>query len=122
MSPDDFREPLIEKDDHKHSWLRKIFSPKMITSVLSGVTQLEKQTESQIAYKSGDRCFSEGHFTEAVKFYDRALELDPENSCYHRNRGAALWKSGKFWEVVKECERALNLNPNTLNVHSLDAC
>ncbi|VVA98674.1 unnamed protein product [Arabis nemorensis] len=104
--PDDFREPLITKDD-KLSWLRNIFSSEMPTSVSSADTSLKKLTDPEIATNR-----------RIEEYCDRAIELDPENAAYHSNRGAALWRIGKIWEAVKEYEKAINLNPKLVRAHN----
>lgn len=106
--PDDLGEPLITKDD-KLSWLRKIFSPeKPASSSVSGEDTLWNQLiDPEKAKTMGDNLFYKGLFTGALKFYDRAIELDPENATYHSNRRAALSRSRNIWEAVKECEEAI---------------
>lgn len=67
--------------------------------------------------RSGNEMFNKGCFHEALKLYDRALELSPTNATYHSNRGAALRGLGRIGEAVIECEKAIELDPNFTRAH-----
>ncbi|VVA99750.1 unnamed protein product [Arabis nemorensis] len=80
-------------------------------------TLLEEINDPEIARTCGNKWFKKDLYTQALKFYDRALELDPKNAAHHSNRGAALSRLGKIWEGVKECEKAINLDPKFALAH-----
>ncbi|CAF1934570.1 unnamed protein product [Brassica napus] len=65
----------------------------------------------------GNEMFKKGCFSEALKFYDRALELSPSNATYRSNRAAALSGLGRIAEAVVECEHAIKLDPNFARAH-----
>ncbi|KAF8110454.1 hypothetical protein N665_0083s0021 [Sinapis alba] len=65
----------------------------------------------------GNEMFKKGCFGEALKFYDRALELSPSNATYRSNRAAALSGLGRVAEAVVECEHAIRLDPNFARAH-----
>ncbi|KAL0900070.1 hypothetical protein Bca101_084031 [Brassica carinata] len=65
----------------------------------------------------GNEMFKKGCFGEALKFYDRALELSPRNATYRSNRAAALSGLGRIAEAVVECELAIKLDPNFARAH-----
>ncbi|KAJ0264096.1 TPR repeat-containing thioredoxin TTL2 [Hirschfeldia incana] len=65
----------------------------------------------------GNEMFKKGCFGEALKFYDRALELSPSNATYRSNRAAALSGLGRIAEAVVECEHAIRLDPNFARAH-----
>ncbi|XP_042465117.1 inactive TPR repeat-containing thioredoxin TTL3-like [Zingiber officinale] len=59
----------------------------------------------------GNEQYRKGNFTEALKLYDRAIALCPDNAACRSNRAAALTGLRRFGEAVKECEEALLLDP-----------
>ncbi|XP_024015589.1 TPR repeat-containing thioredoxin TTL2 isoform X3 [Eutrema salsugineum] len=65
----------------------------------------------------GNEMFKKGCFSEALRFYDRALELSPTNATYHSNRAAALSGLGRIGEAVTECEEAIRLDPDFARAH-----
>ncbi|KAJ4893648.1 tetratricopetide-repeat thioredoxin-like 2 [Raphanus sativus] len=65
----------------------------------------------------GNEMFKKGCFGEALKFYDRALELSPSNATYRSNRAAALSGLGRIAEAVVECELAIKLDPSFARAH-----
>ncbi|CAH2053672.1 unnamed protein product [Thlaspi arvense] len=67
--------------------------------------------------RAGNEMFKKGRFSEALKYYDRALELSPTNATYHSNRAAALSGLGRIGEAVIECEEAIKLDPNFARAH-----
>ena len=56
--------------------------------------------------------FRKKDFENAVKDYNRAIELDPKDSWSWLNRGASLANLGKLVEGESDVKKALELNPN----------
>ena len=52
-----------------------------------------------------------GKFDEALREWDRAIQLDPDNPEYHYNKGNVLADLGKNDEAVKEYDAAIILAP-----------
>lgn len=65
----------------------------------------------------GNEMYKKGCFTEALKLYDRAIELSPSNATYHSNRAAALSSLGQIGEAVNECQKAIKLDPKFARAH-----
>ena len=61
--------------------------------------------------KLGDALQSLGRLHEAIEHYDRVLELNPNCSEAHNNRGVALLNLGDSSEAVASFERAVAINP-----------
>ncbi|CAN6443806.1 unnamed protein product [Victoria cruziana] len=62
--------------------------------------------------KAGNEKYKKGHFVEALRLYDRALEISPDNAACRSNRAAALTALGRLVEAVRECEEAVRIDPN----------
>lgn len=65
----------------------------------------------------GNEYYKKGFFGEAMKYYDRAVELCPGNAACRSNRAAALVGLGRLDEAVKACEEAIRLDPGYGRAH-----
>ncbi|RUS82821.1 hypothetical protein EGW08_009441 [Elysia chlorotica] len=75
-----------------------------------------RQELAQAAKNSGNKCFKEGKYEEAIKFYTEAIMTCPPDvkgdmSTFYQNRAAAYENLKKYEEVVEDCTAALGLNP-----------
>lgn len=85
-------------------WLRRIFSPSPIPN--PGRTNFR-----------GDMKFYNCSYTEALKSYDRAIELSPNNATYLGNRAATLLRLERVEEALYQWEEALRLVPKHGKAH-----
>lgn len=67
--------------------------------------------------RMGNEWYKKGHFAEALRFYDRAVEICPGTAACRNNRAAALTGLGRLAEAVKECEEAVRLDPGYGRAH-----
>ncbi len=59
----------------------------------------------------GDSIRNLGKYNEAIKAYDKALEIDPRYYAAWRGKGKALYSLGKFDEAIKAYDKAIETNP-----------
>ena len=62
-------------------------------------------------YNKGVALNDLGKYDEAIKAYDRAIELNPEDSDAWCNKGVALYYLGKYDEAIKTSDKTIELNP-----------
>ena len=53
-----------------------------------------------------------GKYDEAIKCYDKAIEIDPDNSVVWNNKGLALSSLGKYDEAIKCYDKVIEIDPN----------
>ncbi|MGZ4933251.1 MAG: tetratricopeptide repeat protein [Halobacteriota archaeon] len=63
-----------------------------------------------------DERFRQGKFSEAVRYYNRALMETPENFRALHNKGLALFALNKFDQSIECYDKALTLQPDALSV------
>jgi tetratricopeptide (TPR) repeat protein len=51
-------------------------------------------------------------YAEAIKAYDKAIRLDPNDAAAWYNKGLALSDQGKYDEALKAYDEAIRLNPD----------
>jgi tetratricopeptide (TPR) repeat protein len=52
-----------------------------------------------------------GVYTEAIKYYDKALEIDPKDANVWVNKAVALHKLEKYDEAIECYDKALEIDP-----------
>ncbi|TVU27406.1 hypothetical protein EJB05_30015, partial [Eragrostis curvula] len=67
--------------------------------------------------RAGNEQYKKGCFEEALRLYDRALALCPDNAACRGNRAAALTGLGRVGEAVKDCDEALRIDPSYGRAH-----
>jgi tetratricopeptide (TPR) repeat protein len=59
-----------------------------------------------------------GKYNEAIEYYDRALEVDPNYVNVLNDKSNALYYLGKYNEAIKYYDRALEVDPQHVNALS----
>ena len=59
------------------------------------------------------RCFANGDYVGADKFYTQAIIKDPTNAAYFTNRALARMRMEQWDAVVADCEKAVELMPKS---------
>ena len=59
----------------------------------------------------GNNEFRNGNYQSAIKFFDEAIEKDPENHVLYSNRSAAYLSSGEGQKALDDAEKCVNLEP-----------
>jgi Flp pilus assembly protein TadD len=54
---------------------------------------------------------------QAVRVFEKALQIDPDSADGHNDLGIALWQVGKRQEAIREYEQALELRPDRADTH-----
>lgn len=67
--------------------------------------------------RAGNEMYRKGNFVEALKLYDKAISMSPENAAYRSNRAATLTALGRLTEAVSDCEEAVRLDPGYNRAH-----
>ena len=54
-----------------------------------------------------------GQYSEAIKYFDSAIAVNPRHAPAYWNRGRAHRLSGRFAEALRDCKTALEARPET---------
>ncbi|KAJ0986176.1 hypothetical protein J5N97_004532 [Dioscorea zingiberensis] len=67
--------------------------------------------------RAGNEHYKKGEFPDALKLYNRAAAMCPDNAACRYNKAAALTGLGRLPEAVKEFEEAVRLDPAYSRAH-----
>jgi tetratricopeptide (TPR) repeat protein len=56
-------------------------------------------------------------YNSAIQYYNRAIELEPKNPCYHRNKGVTYFCTKQYSAAVLCFDEAIRLNPNECELY-----
>ena len=71
-----------------------------------------KPDDWQILYNRGNAFLDAGKYQEAIKDYNQALKLQPNNPLIEHNRGLARLELGQAEAALADFNRVLTLDPN----------
>ena len=71
---------------------------------------------ANVAISQGDTQFEAGNYTEAVKSFEKALRVDPENGPARLSLGLALARLGRDEEATEWLKKALDVSPGDAGV------
>ncbi|KAL5864724.1 hypothetical protein ACOSQ3_002238 [Xanthoceras sorbifolium] len=88
-------------------------------SIVRGISNAKSGSavDAEEVKRVGNEMYKKGNFVEALKLYDKAISMSPENAAYRSNRAAALTAMGRLREAVLECEEAVRLDPGYGRAH-----
>lgn len=81
-------------------------------------TNVVKQTKAAFLLSTGIEYADEGEFEEAVRAYQRALEVDPDDEQTLMRLGSVYVQMKKFKEAVDAFQKLLDLNPENPLAHN----
>ena len=99
--------------------IKRVFLGILCLIVLTSFTEVAAQEVTILLGKNvkewhaiGVALISEGRHEEAIKYYDRILEVNPEDQKALLNKGSVLKDLEKYEEAIKYYDRILEVNPN----------
>lgn len=63
--------------------------------------------------EKGDKLLEQGKYDEALKSYNKAIEINPKNDWAWYSKGSALSKLKRFVEAVESFNKAIEINPES---------
>ena len=74
--------------------------------------ELDHNESSDVYNNRGIAKYNLGQHEEAIKDYNKVIELNPNESAAYNNRGAAKKNLGQYEDALRDCKKALELCPN----------
>jgi len=78
---------------------------------------MSKQQQANEAKDKGNKFFSQGKFQDAIQWYTKAIQLDPNDSAFYSNRAAAFMSANKADDALKDADSCIRLKPDWVKGH-----
>ncbi len=99
--------------------IRIAIIPLLFCSAALSQTQLEHQTEIQNHAKLAQQDLQANNTADAIKEFEKILELDPKNLDALANLGAVEFFGGDFADATEHLRAALNIQPDVVKIRAL---
>ncbi|XP_039116246.1 TPR repeat-containing thioredoxin TTL1-like isoform X2 [Dioscorea cayenensis subsp. rotundata] len=95
--------------NYGHGSIMRGGAPKADSPTASG-KPLSSLNHPEALTKAGNEHYKKGEFLDALKLYNRAVTMCPDNAACRYNKATALTGLGRLSEAVKEFEEAVRLD------------
>ena len=62
--------------------------------------------------KQGFKEWNNNNFSAAIRNYNKAIEIEPNNALFYGKRGNCYYQLGDFYKAISDYNKSLKLNPN----------
>lgn len=69
------------------------------------------QTSAIDWYNKGNVLYNQSKYDEAIRAYDKAIEINPQYAQAIEDKGFALYKEGNYKDAIKAYDRVIEINP-----------
>ena len=102
-------EDKCDKASRKHTIITVLGIASMILLILVNIAGAAQSTN--VWFHKGSELMNLGKYNEAIKAYDKAIEINPQDSDAWYNKGLDLEQLSKSDESIKAYEKAIEINP-----------
>jgi len=103
---------------HKYELAKKVFPGIPPTTMKPLPGEKEKPPDAREYFLSGCSYHELEMYTEAVKYYQKAIKLNPDFTEAFINLGVAYYQLGKYSKAIDAYEKALQLNPQSPSLYN----
>ncbi|WP_297247149.1 tetratricopeptide repeat protein [uncultured Brachyspira sp.] len=84
---------------------------------MSVVNDNDSGRDSEYYFDRANIFSLEGKYEEAIVYYNKAIELDPNYTDAYNGRGKAKNDLGKYEDSIKDFNKVIELTPNYTNAY-----
>lgn len=81
------------------------------------MSKSETSDDAITHFKKGLQCAALGGFIRAIPYYEKAIELDPNNHEFYSKIGNAYFVCGYIQKAIECYEKAIELNTNSFSIY-----
>jgi tetratricopeptide (TPR) repeat protein len=75
------------------------------------MTSAQCQQTAEDSFDKGTVLSNQGKYDDAIKAFDKAIELDPQNETAWKTEGEIFHQNGKYNEAVQAYDKAIEIEP-----------
>lgn len=92
--------------------------PEFVNAAPTAIKHIEEAFLDDSNYlRAGDEYRKQGEFANAINWYHRALDINPDNAMVHTNFGSCLLSLGRVEEAKARFLKAIELKPDLATAH-----
>lgn len=92
--------------------------PEFVNAAPTAIEHIEEAFLDDSNYlRAGDEYRKQGEFANAINWYHRALDINPDNAMVHTNFGSCLLSLGRVEEAKARFLKAIELKPDLATAH-----
>lgn len=91
--------------------------PKSLNQKPTLCRALSKRYTADELKEKGNEEYRNGKYTEALMFYEQAINTNPTKASYYSNKAAALTGLGQLLDAVDQCKEAIRIEPSYRKAH-----
>jgi tetratricopeptide (TPR) repeat protein len=86
--------------------------------IISPATPTNNDNTEEEYFKLAKSYYQQQNFDQAIKYYKKTIEINPNRAETYNNMGVALQLDGKLNEALTAYQKAISLEPNYLNAYN----
>lgn len=102
----------LDRNSTQTNIIKKVDLLSLITEAEHPEATEEQKSKAEEYKNKGNVHMKNSEFTEAVKEYTNAIQLNPNNAVYFCNRAAAYSKLEQHTSAIGDCKQAIALDPS----------
>ena len=99
--------------------MKKLLIPVLLVALLGCAGQTEQEKKAREWNNKGSALGELGQDEEALKAFEKAIELDPDYAEAWHNKSAALIQLGRYEEASKSLKKAKELRSRKIGMKDL---
>ncbi|MCY4612600.1 MAG: tetratricopeptide repeat protein [Nitrospira sp.] len=105
--PQEMKQPVLDYLIKYHDIARHA----IYNDILGYIQDQEKHQFAYTEFYIGLTFQDQGKHEEAIKHYDEAIRINPQDADAYNNRGNAKFALGLHHDAIADCDRAIHINP-----------
>ena len=81
------------------------------------LSQVNQTISAETYFLNGNACYDLGLYDLAIANYDKAIQLEPNNTHAYNNRGLAKAALGEYFAAISDFDKAIQLKPTSAGTY-----
>ena len=111
--PANIKQPILDHLREVHN----IYTDTIYNDLIGFIANEKNYETTSVLVFQGVASYNKNKYKEAIGYYDKAIELDPNNARIYNTRGVAKDKLGKHQEAIVDYNKVIELSPNNAEAY-----
>lgn len=69
--------------------------------------KLQRKKDAEAKKNEGNAAYKNKNFSEALRFYEEAIQIDPTELTFYTNKAAVYFEMKDYAKCIEECDKAI---------------